>query len=752
MRTPTMVLKQAGIFVVSDERGDIGRSTPGAGIYFRDTRFLSDYQLTVNGEAPELLDSSAEYNVAAIIQFANPCLQAGDGQDILPNSVSLRRYRLVVDQGVLEQLDFHNFNDFPATVELELTFGADYRDIFDVRGFRRTKYGRILLPRPIEDRLILGYRAPDGVVQETIIKFNRPPDSITIEAGAAYTSELEELRTLLPGYDRVVRARRTERSPRAVVLFRVPLGPEQGTRIELHVSPGSLIQENGNTGDRYKLTPEYEAPTAERFAGVTTSNDLFNAVLDRSLRDLRTLITPFPGGRLIAAGIPWYVAPFGRDSIITSLQTLMFSPDLTIETLRFLARHQGTSVDTWSESEPGKILHEQRFGEMARLGEIPHVPYYGTVDATPLFIILFCELMTWVGSPELYDEFLPSVERALTWIDRHSDSDGDGFADYGGQNVSQRGLTNQGWKDSDNSLQFPDQSPITTPIALVEMQGYVYQAKQLLAGIMERFGSPTRAEELGRQAEDLRQRFEARFWSNEIQFYGQAIDGSGRLVPAISSNAGHALYSGIVSPERAGAVVERLRASDMYSGWGIRTLSSTMPHYNPMSYHNGSVWPHDNGLIVAGFRRYGFKEEANRVITDMLDAAKHFKYNRLPELFCGFSREFERYTIPISYPVSCSPQAWASGTIPFMLQTILGFDPDVANRRLELQPCLPDWLDEIQIRRLRFADRTLDLTVRGHGSDVELSHNAGDDIQVTLAEYPEVQAVPVPKKTFENRD
>jgi glycogen debranching enzyme len=752
MRTSTMVLKQAGIFVVSDERGDIGRGTPGAGIYFRDTRFLSDFHLTLNGEVPEMLDSSAEYNVAAIIQFANPCLQVSEGRDLLPQSVSLRRYRLVVDQGVLEQLDFHNFNDFPVTVDLELTFGADYRDIFDVRGFRRSKQGRILLPRPIEDRLILGYRAPDGAVLETVIKFNRPPDAITIEAGAAYTSELEEMRTLLPGYDRVVRARRTERSPRAVVLFRVSLSPGQGTRIELHLSPGSLIQENGNTGDRYKLTPEYEAPTVERFAGVTTSNDLFNGVLDRSLRDLRTLITPFPGGRLVAAGIPWYVAPFGRDSIITSLQTLMFSPDLTTETLRFLARHQGTHVDTWTESQPGKILHEQRFGEMARLGEIPHVPYYGTVDATPLFIILFCELMSWVGTQELFNDFLPYVESALNWIDRYSDSDGDGFSDYGSHAISQRGLTNQGWKDSDNSLQFPDHSPIATPIALVEVQGYVYQAKQLLAGILERYGNPLRAEELRRQAEDLRQRFEARFWSDEIQFYGQAIDGSTRLVPAISSNPGHALYSGIISPERAEAVVRRLCAEDMYSGWGIRTLSTAMPHYNPMSYHNGSVWPHDNSLIVAGFRHYGFEQEADRVITDMLDAAKHFKYNRLPELFCGFSREFERYTIPISYPVSCSPQSWAAGAIPFMLEALLGIEPDAMNRRLELHPYLPDWLPEVQIRRLRFADRTLDLTVRGHGKDVELSHNAGDDIQVVLVGRPKAEAVSVPKDALKNQE
>ncbi|MBX6341475.1 MAG: amylo-alpha-1,6-glucosidase, partial [Thermomicrobiaceae bacterium] len=582
MRHATMVLKQGEIFVVSDERGEIGRNVPGAGIYFRDTRYLSDYHLALNGETPELLDSSAEHNAIAIVQMGNPCLAASDSHEILPNTIGVRRYR-EVGHHVTEQIEVHNYNDFAVTLELSLTFSADFRDIFDIRGFRRMKRGRVLLPRRHGQDLILGYRAPDGAVSETVIHFDRPPDEATIEAGAGYTTELEELRTMLPGNDRIVRSRPMDRPPRASLLFRLSLGAQERTRLQMRMTPRALLQEHeGFVTPNFDVLAQAHGPE-ERFTAVFTNHEGFNRVLDRSLRDLRTLVTPFPGGRLVAAGIPWYVAPFGRDAAITALQMLMYSPDIALETLRFLARHQGKKVDTWTEEEPGKILHELRFGEMARLGEVPHTPYYGTVDATPLFIILFCRVMRWLGTRELLDEFQPAVELALRWIDEYGDSDGDGFVDYGRR--SRRGLENQNWKDSDNSLQFPDRSQVLAPIAPVEVQGYVYQAKREYADLLALYGADARAAELRRQAEDLRERFEAAFWSAPDEFYGQAIDGSGRLVPAISSNPGHCLFSGILGSERAEPVIRRLRAPDMYSGWGIRTLSSEMPHYNPMSYH-----------------------------------------------------------------------------------------------------------------------------------------------------------------------
>lgn len=729
MRTGTMVLKQGEIFVVSDERGDIGRTVAGAGLYYRDTRFLSDYQLLLNDELPDLLDSSGTQNTVGMFQFGNPLLESAAGQTVLPNTIGIQRYR-VIDQGMTEQIQIHNYNPFPVSLSLTFIVSSDFRDIFDVRGFRRMQRGRVLLPRREENEVVLGYRAPDGHLLETVMRFSRTPDETLIVAGAGYTAELEELRAMLPGNDRVVRSEPAGQAPRASLLFRFELEAQSDAELTLTLTPRWTAESSDGQVHTITTTNGPLPVASEPFPVVETNNEIFNSLLDRSLRDLRTLITPFPGGRLVAAGIPWFVAPFGRDSLITALQMLMFSPAMAVETLRYLARQQGTQVNPWTGEEPGKILHEQRFGEMARLGEVPHVPYYGTVDATPLFVLLFGEVLRWSGSRDLFDEFREPAERAIAWINRYGDSNGDGFVDYG--QPSRGGLVNQGWKDSDDSLQCPDGSPVATPIALVEVQGYVYRAKRALADAHDRWGDPGRAEELRREAEALRRRFEEQFWSEEDQFYGQAIDGTGRLVTAISSNPGHCLFGDIVSPERAAIVAERLRAADMYSGWGIRTLSSQMPHYNPMSYHNGSVWPHDNALIAAGLRRYGFDEAAAAVFTDLVDAATHFPYGRLPELFCGFSRESERYTFPIAYPVSCSPQAWAAGTLPYLLQVVLGLEPDAATGQLTLRPYLPDWLDTVRIRGMQFAGRTVDLTIRGRGRDVEVTVDAGHEIAVVV--------------------
>lgn len=732
MRAPFTVLKQGEIFVVSNERGDIGSDVAGAGIYFRDTRYLSECRLTLNdGLMPDLLDASAEHNAIGIVQFGNPYIEVSDGPDILPNTVSIRRYR-IVDRGVTEQIELHNYNARPVAIDINIVFSADFRDIFDIRGFRRQRRGDVLLPRRAERDLVLGYRGVDDILEETIIRFNRTPDSTTIAAGAGYTAELRELATLLPGQDQVISTQSVGRPPSATVRFHIEMEPGEDARIEYLLLPGELAGEGDQHIDQLATEPVPDPSVAvEHFTAARTDNTLFNRLLDRSLRDIRTLTTPFAGSRLVAAGIPWYVAPFGRDSLIVGLQMLMFSPDLALQTLRFLADRQGTKRDPWTEEEPGKILHEQRFGEMARRGEIPHVPYYGTNDATPLFIMLFGELMRWIGSEALLDEFRPNLKRALEWIDQYGDTNGDGFVDYG--EPTRRGLVHRGWKDSDNSLPHPNGQPqVESPVALIEIQGYVYQAKLRMAEIYAKFGEPDEAARLHREAAELAARVEERFWDAESQFYGQAVDGAGDLIPWISSNPGHGLYTGIIAADRAAPVVERLHSPEMYSGWGIRTLSTKMPHYNPMSYHNGSVWPHDNSLIVAGMRRYGFDDEAVAIISDLVDAAQHFEYGRLPELFCGFSREFERYTVPISYPVSCSPQAWAAATIPFMLQVMLGIEPNAVRRRLTLRPCLPDWLEEVELQGMRFADGTIDLKVRGHGKDVEVELRAAPDVDIYL--------------------
>ena len=729
------ILKQGEIFVVSDERGDLRRNLQGAGVYFRDTRYLSEYWLLLNGVEPELFDSSAEAVNEGIFEFGNALFRSADGQDVLAHTIRLSRCR-AIGRWLEEELVLHNYNPFQVAIELALVLAADFLDVFEVRGFPRERpRGRLLLPQHRGREVSLAYRAPDGLLLETTIDFSRPPDDLTVEPGSSDLAELVIPRLLLPGADQLVRARGTARPPRVFAMFRLHVPPQASDRVTMRLTPRQPVQHRDVVRvPEVACMGEEGKPREIEFARVHTDHELLNLVLERSLRDLQALVTPFPGGRLIAAGIPWFVAPFGRDSLITALQTVMFSAELASDTLRFLARYQGKRENAWTEEEPGKILHELRFGEMARLGESPHTPYYGTVDATPLFVVTFCELMAWSGSPRLFEEFLPAVEAAIGWIDRYGDRNGDGFVDYGQR--SPGGLVHQNWKDSYNSLQFPDQTPITAPIAPVEVQGYVYQAKLALATVLQRYGDEAQrmqAVRLRSEAKRLHERFERCFWMEAEGFYGQAIDGSGRLVPAISSNPGHCLYSGIVRPDRATQVVRRLLAPDLYSGWGIRTLSSAMPHYNPMSYHNGSVWPHDNALTIAGMRRYGFEHEVCQLVTDLLEVARSFPHCRLPELFCGFGRQESSSMIPISYPVSCSPQAWAAGTMPFLLRVLLGPRPQAAERRLILCPLFPDWLNEVAIERLPFAGRTLDLRVLRRDGRYTLEYRADPDVTVALA-------------------
>jgi glycogen debranching enzyme len=478
--------------------------------------------------------------------------------------------------------------------------------------------------------------------------------------------------------------------------------------------------------DARQLRGEYE-DWYVKSTYMRTDNAVFNALLERSMADLRVLIDQVPGGLLPAAGIPWYSVPFGRDSLITGLQTLPFKSNIASGTLRYLARYQGDKVDPWRDEEPGKILHEIRFGEMASLGEIPHTPYYGSVDATPLFIMLFVEAMRWTADGQLYDELMPHITRAFEWIDHYGDLNGDGFVEY--ECKSRWGLRNQGWKDSYNSVQFRDGRLPEPPIALVEVQAYVYAAKMGMAELLMSRGMAESGARLAAEAQVLKERFNDLFWVPETDFYAQALDGSGRQVLSISSNVGHALYCGIVDEDKAERVVARLMAPDMLCGWGIRTLSNKEPSFNPMSYHNGSIWPHDNAIIAAGMRRYGFHKEATEVMQQVVEAGMRFKMFRLPELYCGFARDLRYYSVPAEYPVSCSPQAWAAGSILHFCQTMLGFYPDSVRHCLEVKPYLPSNVSQVDVDRLRLADSSLSLRINKNGSmaraHVEIKDNPG---------------------------
>lgn len=719
-----LVLKEDQIFVTSNSMGDMPEGS-SLGLYYKDTRYLSLYTLTIEGKEPVLLSASSEHNFMSNLQLTNPALGLEDGSAILQNTISLRRNRLI-QGGMRERIGLFNYNPFPVRLRLRLNLAADFRDMFDIRGFPRNNRGAIDEPRWEGSVLTLSYVGLDHTDRHTSISFDPAPTHMWIEKAPEQPVTDHRLDAIYPG--NAATMKETIVPPSAHAEWEVYLVPHQPWFMNVTAVPEGASEYQSASlfdADARHLRRDYEDWYTES-TSLRTDNEVFNSILDRSLADLRVLVDFVPGGLLPAAGIPWYSVPFGRDSLITGLQTLLFKPRIAEGTLRFLARYQGDKVDTWRDEEPGKILHEIRFGEMAKLGEIPHTPYYGTVDATPLFIMLFVETMRWTGDDALYSDLLPNVMRALEWIDNYGDMDGDGFIEYSSK--SRWGLRNQGWKDSYDSLKFVDGKLPEPPIALVEAQGYLYAAKMGMAELLMSRGDKVTGARLAGEAQVLRERFNRDFWMPEAGFYAQALDGSNHQVPGVSSNPGHALYCGIADPDKAAQVVERLMMPDMLCGWGIRTLSSKEPHFNPMSYHNGSVWPHDNAIIVAGLRRYGFHKEAVEVMEQVVEAGIRFKMFRLPELYCGFARDLRYYSVPAEYPVSCSPQAWAAGSILHFCQTMLGIYPGSSHRSLYIKPSLLPNIATVEINRLKLADSTLsiDIEKQDGGTGILVKDNPGE--------------------------
>jgi glycogen debranching enzyme len=465
----------------------------------------------------------------------------------------------------------------------------------------------------------------------------------------------------------------------------------------------------------------------DRCAKIRSDGELLDLAIRRSIADLRLLRNdgPMRGEHYIAAGIPWFTTLFGRDSIITSLEALPFMPDIARETLQVLAAWQATEDDPERDMEPGKILHELRVGELARTGELPHRPYFGSIDATPLWLILLDETYRWTGDLEMVRSLWPNALAALNWIDAYGDRDGDGFVEY--ERRTPAGLLNQGWKDSGDAIRHRDGTLAVAPIALVEVQGYVYDAKRRMAVLADRLGDAGLARRLNEDATTLQRRFDEAFWMPDVGFYAIALDGEKRQVGTITSNPGHCLWSGIVPPEHVDAVVDRLLDPAMDCGWGIRTYASGQPGYNPVGYHTGSVWPHDNALIAAGMKRVGRHDAADRVATRIFEAAQHSPDSRLPELFCGFDRGLA--DVPVPYPVACSPQAWSAATPLSLLQTMLGMQADAARNSLELdRPHLPSWLGKVTVHELRVGERTVDLLFhrwRGNTTSAEVLRRDG---------------------------
>jgi glycogen debranching enzyme len=696
-----LVLKRNQLFLLATESGEI--HPPGRcalGLFCDDTRILSHYALRFAGGPPSLLSAQVRRMFQAQIDLAVNDQAFGGSSWDPRNCIHILR-ELLLDDGFHERVSLTNYLPRAVDYWMELSLGCDFADIFEVRGWHRDARGQYYAPEVGARSLTFCYRGRDGELLRSRVRFLEAPTDVG-SAGAIWRFPLEAGARL--GFE-------WEITPEMPGAARAP-----------SVRP---LEERAAGLER-----EYDA-WASRCTGWQCDVAAFNTMLTHAVEDLRALYIDADGAPVLAAGIPWYSTAFGRDSIITSLQTLPLDPAIAVDTLRFLAQHQGSRLDSYTEEQPGKIMHELRRGEMARTGEIPHVPYYGTVDATPLWLVLLHETWRWTGDNGLIRELLPHAERALEWIDRYGDLDGDGLIEY--LCASERGLRNQGWKDSGDGVPFPDGRLPAGPIALVEVQGYVHDAKLRMAAVFETVGQSERAARLRREAEQLRDLIVRRYWMEESGTFALALDGVKQQVPTVTSNAGHLLWSRVPGQQQADRLAERLLRPDMFSGWGIRTLSASHPVFNPMSYHDGSVWPHDNALVALGLGLYGRRVEAGQVLTGLYEAAAQMDQRRLPELFCGMQRTPGMR--PVLYPVSCSPQAWASGAFFMLLQGVLGLFPEAPAGVLHVRdPVLPAFVRDVTVSGLPVGRSRVSLQFRRHRDRtlVNLLEIEGEPLQVRI--------------------
>jgi glycogen debranching enzyme len=676
---PRLVVKCDDAFFVADHHGDFPELPESEfGFYVGGTRFLRSLELSVHGQRPLHLNAAVSDDGRQVaVDLTNPDLSHGDILVLKGRLLRLARRLVLAPAGLAELLTVESFSPDPHELVVTWHFVADFADVFEVRGMVRERRGDLLPARVEPAAARLSYRGLDGVVRTTTLTFDPHPEKIS--AGFA------RHRLLIP--------------PGEAAEIRLTVDTAEGDEPAVACAP-----------------PAAEPAPPVRVATASTG---FDEWIARAWADLGMLTTRTPHGRIAYAGIPWFVAPFGRDSLITALQHLPFDPDLARGTLRFLAAHQGRRDDEFTDQNPGKILHEYRHGEMAACREIVFIPYYGSVDATPLFLMLVAEYLRWTGDHHLLDELEPAIEAALGWIERSE------YVTYASR--SARGLVNQGWKDSHDAIMHEDGELAAGPITLVEVQGYKYAALRGAADVLEARGRAGSARERRASAARLRERFLRDFWLEDEGYCALALDGDGAPCRVISSNPAHALWTGLIPADRADRVAKRLLGRELFTGWGVRTLGARMRRYNPMSYHNGSVWPHDTAIAAAGLRRCGFTQEFMTLATGLFEAAQYCDGRRLPELFCGFPR-VSGYG-PTPYPVACSPQAWAAGVVSQLLGEMLGLEPDARQNRLTFRnPALPEWLPWVEVRGLRLGHSRLDVVVtRGReGAAVEVLERDGD--------------------------
>ena len=683
-----IVLKHEDLVLLCDRSGDVPfESRHGLGLYFHDCRYVNGYTLRLGDARAEMLGVESGAGFSAVFQLTNPDLKTTDCPVIPKESIGIERHRTIdgAQTAVCDVIRLTNFGAADVSLHLSIALRAEFESLFQVRGAEPKHRGRLHPPTWDKGGLVLRYDGADQVARALLVRFDPEP---TTTQNATASFELD-----LPSHHNID--------------LEVTLHVHEDSSAKQHALQPSIIDTKHRRTDLQRASDQW----LDQAARISSDSGRLNTAMNRSLRDLHMLRSTLDGYRYFSAGVPWFVALFGRDSLIAALETLAYVPWMAEDTLRLLAAHQGRSVDRDRDEQPGKIMHELRIGEMAHLNEIPQTPSFGSVDATPLFLVLLARHAAWTGRLDVFKDLSASVDAALAWIDRQTAATG--FLSY--MSASDRGLANQGWKDSGDAISNSDGTLATPPIALIEVQGYVYLAKSDLAELYRRCGDNARAERLVAEADALRQRVNAQFWSDRLGTYVLALEEGNRPVEVVSSNPGQALWSGIATADQAKQIVNRIFEPDMFSGWGIRTLSTRERRYNPIGYHIGTVWPHDNAVIAAGCRRYGFADDALRLLTSIVDTADRFEHGRLPEVFAGFDRD-ERGG-PIRYPVACHPQAWAAGAVPFMIESALGLQPDGFGHRLRIRrPRLPQFVQTLTVDRLGVGAADVRLVFRRDGS------------------------------------
>jgi glycogen debranching enzyme len=793
------VLKDGQTYLVAGPDGDVDAAcVDGQGLYFQDTRFLSRFSLEVGGSSLSTLSAANELNFIGTFQFANGRITDDGGRLVAEaHTISIRRNRFL-SQGLHERVGFVNYNPHTVRLKVRVLLGSDFRDMFEVRGYAQVvERGVLLPPRPLSegDGVLLGYQGRDAVERRSRIRFEPAPlrlEVVPVESqrgeaqassqwfGRRHPEPLSRREVITdvatpgsrsardesggerdvadrqePDLQADMRLEPAKRPPLVVATYEIDLPRMESRSITIQVQPEIEVKEPGLTRGAQqtanvqpqnferqqldtaflRLRGQYEEWNAECTL-IRTDNETFDRLLARAQDDLRLLTDSVIGDLVPTAGIPWFAVPFGRDSLITGMQTLLLRPALLRGTLRYLAARQGTVVDDFRDEEPGKILHEVRLGELARLGEVPHTRYFGSVDSTPLFLVALGEYIRWTNDLPVARELLPAAEAALRWIDAYGDLDGDGLVEY--RTRSRVGIRNQGWKDSADSVTHRDGTLAEPPVALCEVQGYVYAAHCAMAHIYDLLGQPQLAVEQQRRAAAMQQRVLSTFAmcdDQERPFWAMALDGQKQQVQTVTSNPGHLLWSGLLNGELSESTANRLLESDLLSGWGVRTLSFHEVSYNPMSYHNGSIWPHDNALVALGLKRTGSDRGATDVASQVLESGLIARDCRLPELFCGFPRDRLYHSPPAQYPVSCSPQAWAAGSVFMFLQALLGLEVNSAPGSLQLRPLLPPWLNNVSISRMSVGRSRVSVSIRRAGShlEVDVLESGGFNLEVSEA-------------------